>query len=273
MVIKKNQHKKNVIPSHLNNQNYMKGRIGFWAIVKEVNSINNTVTVISDTGFEYPNVQVMSSEWVTVDDNKDYIPSERNLPPVNSRVFVLTPTYTAVGAFILCSGFSRGDENIRTLWAADENELEEKNNSREKITQGGWDIKEEYATGNLSAVSADGDISLTVCTTEDEEEEQEKEISFSAWGNIIKFNEDGISITDLNDNIFEITSAGIKVTDANNNVIETKDSGIKITDKNNNVAEMKSAGITVQDCNNNKIETNSSGVSINNHLTISLPTT
>ena len=128
MKVIKNIHKTNAIAPHLPEGNFLAGRIGFWALVTDVNSINNTVTVISDTGFEYPNIPVMSNEWVTVDDSKDYIPSTRNLPPKNSRVFVLTPTYTATGAFVLCSGFSRGDENIRTLWAKNENELEDKNN-------------------------------------------------------------------------------------------------------------------------------------------------
>ena len=138
MNIIRNVHKINADSPDINNNNYLKGRIGFWALVTAVNSRNNTVTVVSDTGYELKNIPVVSGEWVTVDENKNYIPSQRNLPPVNSRVFVLTPTYTAVGAFVLCSGFSRGDENIRTLWAANENELEDKNNCREVKTQGGF---------------------------------------------------------------------------------------------------------------------------------------
>ena len=78
MIVKKNVHKTNAIPPHLPEGNFLAGRIGFWALVTDVNSINNTVTVISDTGFEYPNIPVMSNEWVTVDDSKDYIPSTRN---------------------------------------------------------------------------------------------------------------------------------------------------------------------------------------------------
>lgn len=260
MVITKRIHKINA-PSHpLHNENYMQGRIGFWAIVKEVNSLNNTVTVISDTGFEYPNIQVMSSEWITVNDKKNYIPSERNLPPVNSRVFVLTPTFTAVGAFILCSGFSRGDENIRTLWAADENELEEKNNSREKITQGGWDIKEEYANGNFSAESNDGDIKFNVNTTEDSEKEQPKEVSVTAWENNVTINEDGISVTDLNGNTVAATEDGISVTDSNGNTIELKlDS---VTNKN-------TFSVTVgSDNDRSTLVMSGNKVTINGHLEV-----
>ena len=105
MLITRNTHRINATQPPVPNNNYLAQRIGFWGLVSAQNSLNNTVTVISDTGYELKNIPVFSSEWVTVDDNKNYIPSTRNLPPVKSRVFVLTPTYTAVGAFVLCSGF------------------------------------------------------------------------------------------------------------------------------------------------------------------------
>lgn len=228
MNIIRNVHKINADSPDINNNNYLKGRIGFWALVTAVNSRNNTVTVVSDTGYELKNIPVVSGEWVTVDDNKNYIPSQRNLPPVNSRVFVLTPTYTAVGAFVLCSGFSRGDENIRTLWAANENELEDKNNCREVKTQGGWDITEEYANGNFKAISNDGNIKFNVNTEENSQKSQPKEVSVTAWGNSIIINENGVSYTDANGNEIQSTSSGITITDANNNTIEMGASGVTI---------------------------------------------
>lgn len=211
MLIRKVVHKENVPLKRLDNSNFMDGRIGFWAIVKEQNSLNNTVTVVSDTGFEYENIPVFSNEWVTVDEKKNYIPSSRNLPPKCSRVFVLTPTFTATGAFVLCSGFSRGDENIRTLWAKNENELNEKNNSRETITQGGWHKKEEYSNGNYSVESNDGNIKLNVNTTEDSQKSQPKEVSITAWNNKIVINADGIEITDKTGNKIKTTSSNIEV--------------------------------------------------------------
>ncbi len=209
MKINKNVHRINAQQSHLPMGNYLEGRIGFWGLVKEANSINNTVTVISDTGFEYPNIPVKSDEWVTLD--KDYVPSQRNLPPKNSRVFVLTPTHSATGAFILCSGFSRGDENIRTLWAQNEGELEKKNNCRETKTQGGWDITEEYQNGNFSAKSDDEKIIITVNTTEDSEKGQKKEVSITAWDNSIVINEDGVTFTDKNKNVVKSTNSEIQI--------------------------------------------------------------
>lgn len=257
MIVKKNIHKTNAEAPHLPEGNYLANRIGFWAIVKEVNSLNNTVTVVSDTGFEFPNIQVVSDEWVTVDDNKDYIPSTRNLPPKNSRVFVLTPTFTAVGAFVLCSGFSRGDENIRKLWASSESELENKNNCRETKTQGGWDITEEYKNGNFKAVSIstdEGKIEITLNTTKDDNKSQPQEVSLKAWGNNIVITKDGISLVDKNNNKVDSTSDGIKVTDKNSNVLEMKSNEVDI--------KVGSNGSTI-------VATNSS-VKINNHLEVLL---
>lgn len=293
MKVIKNIHKTNVQAPHLNNDSYLKNRIGFWALVKEVNSLNNTVTVISDTGFEYSNIPVKSDEWVTLKDN--YIPSQRNLPPKNSRVFVLTPTFTAVGAFVLCSGFSRGDENIRTLWAANDNELEDKNNSRETKTQGGWDITEEYANGNYKAASNDENIVFQANPVQDDDKSQNKEISLNAWGNTIVINEDGIAVTDANNNTVEATSDGIIIKDKvnnNYNTIQLSDSGISITDINGNKIEltvsnsknkitiangnnkssieMEDSKVTVSNGpNNSTIVMDGTTVTINNHLEVS----
>ncbi|MBO4640890.1 MAG: hypothetical protein J5710_14155 [Treponema sp.] len=223
MNIIKNIHKKNAIAPEINDVNYLKGRIGFWGIVTEVNSRNNSVTVVSDTGYELKNIPVVSGEWVTVDNNKNYIPSQRNLPPVNSRVFVLTPTYTAVGAFVLCSGFSRGDENIRTLWAKSESEMQDKNNCRETKTQGGWDVTEEYANGNFKAESistSDGNITITLNTTKDDNKSQVQEASIKAWNNSVVINKDGISITDKTGNKVLMTSSNIQVLAKDNNKLK-----------------------------------------------------
>ena len=194
MNIRRINHNVNAPKQPIDNTNFLSGRIGFWGIVKEQNSLNNTVTVVSDTGFELDNIPVFSSEWVTVDDNKNYIPSTRNLPPKFSRVFVLTPTFTATGAFVLCSGFSRGDENIRTLWAASESELEDKNNCRETKTQGGWDITEEYKNGNLNVVSNDEKIKVAINPTANNQKGQKKEVKIEAWGHELIINENGIQL-------------------------------------------------------------------------------
>lgn len=262
MVVHRNIHKVNAEAPHIPIGNPLKNRIGFWGIVKEVNSLNNTVTVVSDTGYEYPNIQVKSDEWVTLD--KNYVPSTRNLPPKKSRVFVITPTFSAVGAFVLCSGFSRGDENIRTLWAADKNELEDKNNCRETKTQGGWDVREEYANGNFSAESNDGNIKFNVNTTEDSDKSQPKEVSVTAWGNTIIINEDGISVTDANDNTFISNQDGITVTDSKDNLIQSGEDEGKSFLKLEVVA--KTEGVVTS---KGSILVESDKVTVNEHLTVS----
>ena len=213
-------HKINANGSPVPDTNYLKGRIGFWGLVIEQNSMNNTVTVVSDTGFQLKNIPVYSTEWVTVDENKDYIPSTRNLPPKNSRVFVLTPTFTAVGAFVLCSGYSRGDENIRKLWASGKGDLEDKNNCRETVTQGGWDITEEYADGNTSITSNDKKIVITINTKDNSKKSQKQEISIKAWDNSIVVNKDGINITDKNGNEIKMTTSDIQINAKNSNKIQ-----------------------------------------------------
>lgn len=277
MKVLKKTHKTNVIPPRIPEGNYLAQRIGFWALVKDVNSLNNTVTVISDTGYIYPNIPVKSDEWITINDNKDYIPSQRNLPPRNSRVFVLTPDKTITGAFILCSGFSRGDENIRTLWAKNENELEDKNNCRELKTQGGWDITEEYANGNYRVASNDEEIEFQANPAQDDNKSQNKEISLMAWGNTIVINEDGISVKDTNNNTVEATSNGIVIKDKVNdnfNTIQLNDSGITITDINGNKIELAVSNsknkISISNgSNNSTFVMDGTKVTINGHLEVS----
>lgn len=214
-------HKLNAMPPSMPEGNYLSGRIGFWGLVIAQNSKNNTVTVVSDTGFEYKNIPVVSSEWVTVDDNKNYIPSTRNLPPRNSRVFVLTPTFSANGAFVLCSGFSRGDDNIRTLWAKDDSEMDAKNNSRETKTQGGWDKTENYTNGNLTFASNDNNITVDVQTVDDTEDtSKKKKIEIKAWNNQITINADGIVIKDKTGNTINMTASDIQVNAYNSNTIK-----------------------------------------------------
>ncbi len=234
MIVKRQIHRVDAIAPKLPEGNYLSNRIGFWALVTEQNSLNNTVTVVSDTGYELKNIPVKSDEWVTIDDNKNYVPSQRNLPPVNSRVFVLTPTYSAMGAFVLCSGFSRGDENIRKLWAASESELNDKNNSRETKTQGGWDITEEYSNGNFSVSSNDGNIKFNVNTTLDNAKSQPKEVSVTAWNNKIVIDNNGIKIADKNNNVIQTTANGLDITDKNGNKINTSATNLEIYGKETN---------------------------------------
>lgn len=285
MNVTKQVHRINAPTVPVRENNFLSGRIGFWGTVTAQNSLTNTVTVISDTGYEYSGIQVYSKEWVTIDKNKDYIPSTRNLPPVNSRVFVLTPTFTAVGAFVLCSGFSRGDENIRTLWAQSESELEEKNSSRETKTQGGWDITENYNNGNSTFYSNDENIKLDVQVVDDEQDSsKKKKIELTAWDNKITINTDGISITDINGNQIQTTDNGYIITDAKGNIVQSgidnnkelfkinvvKKSGGVITTSSYIELNADKAIINVGGNSGTKIEASTTSVKINNHLEVTL---
>ena len=67
-------------------------RNGFFGVVKEVHSENNTVHVVTDTGRELMNIPVASQQWVTYKkDGKPQLTGERNLPPVGTYVYCVMP--------------------------------------------------------------------------------------------------------------------------------------------------------------------------------------
>lgn len=187
---------------------FLESRIGFWGNVESVNSQNNTVDVTADIGILYRNIPVMSHEWVNATDSKNYVTAERNLPPVGARVFVLTPTRTITGAFVLCSGYARGEADTHTLYAKNDSEQEEKNTVREKITQGGWNNKEDYANGNSSFTSQDGKIAININPVENSDKGQSKEVSLIAWDNEVHISESGITISIPEDADFTLNIQG-----------------------------------------------------------------
>lgn len=184
-------------------------RIGFWATVLEVDSKENSVRVLADTKQEYYGIPVISKEWVC--DREDYVTGSRNLPPVGSRVFVLVPSGTIASAFILCSGFTRGDSATHGLWGTD-SDADEKARSEEKISQGGWDVAENYDSGQIYIESKDKKVSLTV-------DLDNESILLSAWETTLEITSEGIKI---NPKKLEITSQGDIVFDAGSNNFTVK---------------------------------------------------
>lgn len=151
---------KNRLDSHpFENHTYLENRIGFWATVTEVNAESNTVRVISDTKQEYDGIPVVSREWVSSNDN--YVTGARNLPPVGSWVFVLTPTRTITGSFVLCSGYTRGDSSNHVLFEKDKEKISAKK------TVGGWLLEENYDNGDVKIANNDETISLTLENSEE----------------------------------------------------------------------------------------------------------
>lgn len=161
--------------------------------------------------------------------------------------------------------FSRGDENIRTLWAQNDNEVTDKNNCRETKTQGGWDITEEYSNGNFKAESNDGNITINVNTAEDSQKSQLKEVSVTAWNNKVVINEDGISVVDKNGNTIKSISKKLLL-----EVVEKQEVAGQevITSKSSLSLENNKATLDID--SKSKIEATTSSVKINNHLEVTL---
>lgn len=249
MVLKSFTHYKHSTPQDMPSGSFYSERIGFWADVKEVDSVNGRVDVVNDQGLKLSAIPVCSGEWVI--DKEKYVSGERHLPPEGARVFVLTPTGTLNGAFVLCSGYPRGEKSLQTLFAQNNNEEELKKNQYERITQGGWDIKENYEDGNISLSSNDGNIVIQINPAKNDNLKQEQTVSISAYKNTV-----------------EITKDGIKFTDANKNNISATSNGLSVKDKNSNKITTASGGITLEDCNGNKIEMTTTSVIINGNLEV-----
>lgn len=242
--------KKSVPHADKTNESFLDGRIGFWGNVKDVDSTLNCVGVVSDTGNYYPSIPVISEEWVYYNKDLDYVPSSRNLPPIDARVFVLMPTRTITGAFVLCSGYAGGESCTRALFS-DKNDKNKNNAIKERISQGGWKTKEYYADGNRIIQSNDGNIEIHLNLTDNDDDNLEKEVLIKAWNNTIKINNDGI-----------------EVKDKNNNKVVSKNSGLEITDKNENIIKMKQNVLNMKVKNGSEIQMDATTVNINNHLVV-----
>lgn len=133
-------------------------RFGFWGVVTEVHPEDCTVHVTMDTGRELTGVRVASSEWVTIDKEKNYLSGERHLPPVNTFVFCVMPNGRPETAFVLCSGFAWQDARHAEFKKKDkEKEWEIHENS-------GWKKITKYEDGSKIIQNAvkDGDEDIKI---------------------------------------------------------------------------------------------------------------
>lgn len=192
MLVRKVRTKAESVP--LENSSYRDGCVGFWGNVIGIDTEELAVDVQACTGMKYRGIPCISKEWVVYNESKDYVPGERDLPPLNSRVFVFMPTHTLSGAFVLCSGFARGEPSVRNLFAKNETEKEDFRTIKEHISQGGWKEKEFADNGNKIFESNDGNILINLVAADDSKNGLEKEVSIKAWDQTIKINKDGISI-------------------------------------------------------------------------------
>lgn len=153
------------------------------------------------TGQECIGLPVISREWVNKNDS--FVSCSRNLPPVGTRVFVLMPTGTIAGAFVLCSGYTPADNDTHTLFE------ENKETESKKITCGGWTESEDYATGNKSIKSKDENIEITLTPN--------SSASITAFNHSITIDSNGITINS-DEEININTDKDLKINAGENNV-------------------------------------------------------
>jgi hypothetical protein len=160
-------------------------RYGAWGHVADVDgdqkaaySGDNSVDVILDMGIYLRRIPAASREWVVTKavSGADYTTGERDLPPPNSRVFVMMPTGTFDDCFVLCSGFAPVDKKDNTPFADDDTEK-----IRERIKQGGWHTIYDCVSGTYEAVSPDGKTGLKIDYGAGEEAKEKPELHLSLF--------------------------------------------------------------------------------------------
>jgi hypothetical protein len=166
-----------------NIQNYQK--LGFWATVTEVNSLTYTCSVITSSREVIHNIPLATKEWISDDS------AERSLPPPGSFVFILMPDNCISSAFILCSGYPKGEAGLQTLFASSDDEKKQKNSERETLTPGHWTEKEDYSSGTRVIVSPDEKIEIRA-TLEDKKSES---LEITCFDTTVRIDKDGITFS------------------------------------------------------------------------------
>lgn len=162
-------------------QSYQK--LGFWATVTEVNSQTYTCTVLTSNKEVIRNIPLATKEWISDDS------FERNLPPRGTFVFILMPDNCISNAFILCSGYPKGEPALQRLYAKDESEQKAKDQEREVITPGNWDEKEDYVSGTRTITSPDGKIEIKAIL----KDKAADSVVVTCFDTSITINKDGVS--------------------------------------------------------------------------------
>lgn len=216
---------KNELPS---TDFFKTGRIGFWAHVIQLHSDSLTVDIAADdNGYEYYYIPVISKEWVNSDDKT----GSRDLPPINSSVFVLTPTKSIQGAFVLCSGYAKTQPAESAEFVASSSqktEIDKANNSMKKISTAGWITEENRENGNITIKSDDEKVKIEITMADDSTSGTKKNVTITAWDNVIKLDADGVSIT--SNKAVELKTSGDFTLDAASNNIKLKCSKFSVND-------------------------------------------
>ncbi|NVP23035.1 hypothetical protein [Treponema phagedenis] len=158
-------------------------RIGMWGTVTDVDSTRNAVNVRLTGGVLLEDVPVASlDEWICEFKDEGYLSGSRNLPPENARVFVLMPTGTFEGAFVLCSSLSMFEKEHQKKFMSTKEQRTEKNVERLRVRPGKWIEKYNYKTGQLELTSSNENVKIAIADDNNKKEEgskiREKEAPF-----------------------------------------------------------------------------------------------
>jgi len=130
----------------------------FTGMVTEVHPEDHTVHVRTKTGRVYSGLRVASLEWVTIDEEKDFLSGQRRLPPVNTYVLCLMQTDDPNTAIVLCSLFG-----IQVAeHAAFKEDEEYAAHIRKKITNSGWTFIEDNKTGTFKIYNKPTDLNPVI---------------------------------------------------------------------------------------------------------------
>jgi hypothetical protein len=210
-------------------------RYGMWCKVLKRYSSDHSVDVETAEGFTVTRIPVASREWVTMDDP---VLGERNLPPVNSIVFMFMPTGGIDNAFIFGGCFLPSfDKHVEEFL------VEGKEDEELSKKEGNWQRKFDKVTGDLEIIGSDDDNNTLTITIK----KSEKKIQITDWNNNnVIADENGIIINDTKGNTTTWDDSGIVIEDKNGNKIIKDDGGIKVEDKIGNSLTMASDGLKLE---------------------------
>jgi hypothetical protein len=177
-------------------------RYGFFAIVTEVHPKRNTVNLRMDTGRDINDVRVASLQWITFDQNKDYLTGQRRLPPLNSYVYCLMPSGEPSSAIVLCSVFPTADPNYNAFKV----DSEDAEFIDEKVDSGGWKFTHDIRTGTRKIQNAPKKGDETISFEINQEEKSNNKIILKVYGNTFEFDQEkqGIKKTIKGDVSFSV---------------------------------------------------------------------
>jgi hypothetical protein len=169
---------------------------------------------------------------------EDPVLGERNLPPVNSLVFMFMPTGGIDNAFIFGSCFLPFYDKHAAEFLTEGKEDEELIK-----TEGNWKKTFDKSTGDLEIIGTDDEDNTLTITIK----KSEKKIKIKDWNNNdVIVDENGIIVTDTKGNTTTWNDSGIVTEDKNGNKVAMDSNGIKVEDKAGNSLTMDAGGVKLE---------------------------